>query len=82
VATHHGANFDNNNYPIPVSKNGYIAYSHGNGYGHPTTLSINAHINAGWKTRRETIKGNIIFKVGATNLGIKCKSSLRIKQTF
>lgn len=59
VATHHGANFDVNNGPIPQITEGAIAYSHGDKYGHPTVESVNDHHAAGWTNRLETFSGKI-----------------------
>ena len=63
VATHHGANFDDNNSPIPLAKKGAIVYSYGSGtrYGHPKAAAVDAHLTSGWNNRLDTINGNISF---------------------
>lgn len=63
VATHHGANFDFNNYPIPITNQCAIAYSYytPTRYGHPKADSVNAHSYAGWTNRCDTIGGHISF---------------------
>jgi hypothetical protein len=85
VATHHGANFDSNNSPIPTTKKGAIAYSHGNRYGHPTALSITAHNTSGWTNDKETPNGHISFTFNAGNNNVPCNAvncDLTINQTF
>jgi len=85
VATHHGANFDFNNAPIPMSTDGAIAYSHDNRYGHPTPDSIQAHMNSGWTNRRDTTSGNISFNFIMGNNINNCGGNhpdLDIAQTF
>lgn len=84
VATHHGANFDFYNDPIPLTKNGAIAYSHDNRYGHPTALSINAHNTSGWTNKKETPRGYISFTFNPTNNNVPCNGicDLNIDQTF
>ena len=91
VATHHGANFDVNNSPIPQTTDGAIAYSHGNKYGHPTAKSVSDHHNAGWTGKRETfagkisIGGNISFTKKPCHMKVPClgsKCDLTISQIF
>jgi hypothetical protein len=87
VATHHGANFETANSPLPVSVLNYgaIAYSHGNKYGHPTPGSKIAHQSLGWTNERETTKGNISFTLNSNNKSVPCNGNdcdLRIQQTF
>lgn len=84
VATHHGANFDINNSPIPTIKNGAIAYSHGNRYGHPTALSTTAHKTSGWTNEKETPNGHISFNFNPPNNNVPCNGicDLTIDQTF
>lgn len=61
VATHHGANFDFHNVPQSVVKEGALAYSHGNKYGHPTQNARISYNNAGWILDNETPNGHISF---------------------
>ncbi len=85
VATHHGANFDFNNGPIPNSLQGNIAYSHANRYGHPTALSITAHQNAGWTNRKDTTGGHISFNINPLSNTVPCNDTncdLAIAQNF
>jgi hypothetical protein len=86
VATHHGANFDINNHPVPVSilNHGAIAYSHDNKYGHPTPLSLNAHHRAKWTNIRETTHGSISFVIGRVTETVTCgnRCNLNIQQSF
>lgn len=84
AATHHGANFDINNSPIPSSYKGNIAYSHGNRYGHPTPFSITEHSNNGWTNKKETIHGDISFTTSNAFLNVPCHNNcnLNIIQTF
>jgi hypothetical protein len=68
VATHHGANFDDDNAPVPITENGCIAYSYGRpGYGHPKDDAVTAYENNGWgaipNNRLDTfIAGHISIK--------------------
>ena len=85
VSTHHGANFDTNNSPLPNCSQGNIVYSHGNGYGHPTTNSITAHQNAGWRNRIDTVVGNISFTTNNSPNNVACHGAncdLAITRTF
>jgi hypothetical protein len=85
VATHHGANFDFDNQPIPHTTNGAIVYSHGNKYGHPTNESRNAHNNDGWINVRETPNGNISICNNPLTNTVPCFGSncdLSLIQTF
>lgn len=69
VATHHGAEFDKNNGPVPGCKGvKAIAYSYGkdNTYDHPKSLVLRAHVSEGWGKSRDTIDGHI----GLTNLPV------------
>jgi len=59
VATHHGAEFDHGNTPVPGTAGaGAIAYSYGhlNTYGHPKVAAIAAHSHP---HRRDSIAGHI-----------------------
>jgi hypothetical protein len=93
VATHHGAEFDDHNSPIPQSNvcRGAIVYSHGYGYGHPKINSIIAHARVGWANIKETVDrgnikgGNISFTLSNNNTNIPCNNvlcDLATKQTF
>lgn len=87
VATHHGANFDDSNSPVPLCENGNIAYSYGtnNSYNHPKILAIDAHTVQGWTNRKDTINKHISFTTSNSNMRVPCKSSscsLEISQIF
>ncbi len=84
VATHHGANFPVNNTPVTTTSHGHIAYSHGNGYGHPTAFSLTAHAIARWTNIRETTNGSISFTTSHAKLNAPCfaQCDLGIAQTF
>lgn len=79
VATHHGANFDDSNLPIPIpnSENGNIVYSYGTGnsYGHPKHTAVSAHFVSDWKNYRNTEDGNISFTTNSNILNVPCGSS-------
>jgi hypothetical protein len=91
VATHHGAEFPNKNFPVPITLNGNIAYSYGlkNTYLHPKSNAEIAHLNGGlsWTNRLDSPKGNISFKVtdssNVNHLICPCKSAdMNVVQTF
>lgn len=87
VVTHHGANFDDNNFPLPLCENGNIAYSYGvdNTYNHPRTPAIDAHNAHGWTNRKDTINAHISFTTSDRDMDVPCASSfcnLEISQTF
>jgi hypothetical protein len=92
VATHHGADFDFGNEPIPTNGYGNIAYSHGAKYGHPTALAKQTYFNSGWKKELETYKngnistgGNISFTKNPCIMNVPCggnQCDLTVKQVF
>lgn len=64
VASHHGAEFDDLNHPIPYATNpSAIGYSYGyaNTYRHPRNKSTLAHHRSGWINRLDTVNGHIAF---------------------
>lgn len=87
VATHHGAEFDHSNAPIPISQTETaIAYSYGqkNSYNHPRALAEAAHINSGWLSRKDTCNGNIGFAKFPPVIIAPCGGScdMSIQQAF
>jgi beta-lactamase superfamily II metal-dependent hydrolase len=87
VATHHGANFDDENAPVPNCKNGNIAYSYGfeNTYFHPRDSAVDAHVNFGWTNRRDTVDGNISFTQNTAIKRVPCRNrncNLIINQAY
>lgn len=87
VATHHGANFDDDNFPVPNCENGNIAFSYGinNTYTHPRTTAIDAHSGQGWVNRKDTINEHISFTTSNFDMMVPCQSidcNLEISQTF
>lgn len=64
VATHHGAEFSDNNFPVPLATDGKIVYSYGSGntYGHPKKNAEIAHASHGWIKRKDTsLVGHVSF---------------------
>lgn len=64
IATHHGANFETANSPLPTGKGVQaLSYSFGSGnsFGHPKGTALTSHDLAGWSTlaSKETIGGHI-----------------------
>lgn len=89
IATHHGANFDNSNAPIPLPKgSGAIVYSYGykNSYRHPKVDAVKAHKAAGWNSSiRHTTKGHIALIDKNKFPMLPCNSrvcNLQTKQNF
>lgn len=89
IATHHGANFVDNNLPVPNSiiENGNIIYSFGtsNTYGHPKHSAVLAHESSNWINALNTENGNISFTTNNTVLITPCNNTncdLNIIQTF
>jgi|GEM_PF-2629813 len=86
LATHHGANFDDNNSPVPQCLTGNIAYSHGTtNYGHPKPNAVLAHDSGNWTNKLYTPNSHISFVTGDSNLEVGCNGSncdLTIAQTF
>lgn len=86
VASHHGATYKGKLH-VPVTSSGSIAYSYGknNTYSHPQNGMIRECKAKGWKSRKDTIKGNIAFLSAAEanrmNAHIKNRDLL-IKQTY
>lgn len=71
IATHHGAEFDHGNSPVPNANGQFaIAYSYGsrNTYRHPRTPSVQAHSNANWINRKDTVNGGIAFTTNVVSI--------------
>lgn len=89
VATHHGANFADNNLPVPISnsENCNIAYSYGtdNSYDHPKHTAVVAHNTNHWINVLNTEDGNISFTTSNNTLNVPCENDhcgLNIIQIF
>jgi hypothetical protein len=59
VVTHHGGTFRGDRPPVHDG-NGQVVYSFGEGntYGHPTLITVDKHMSAGWHERRDTPGGH------------------------
>jgi hypothetical protein len=75
IATHHGANFDFANTPTASKVEGYIAYSQGNKYGHPTAAAIEAYNRENWVNRLDTTNGTISFTFNSSPRRSGCSNT-------
>ncbi|MCI3937078.1 hypothetical protein MQX03_07695 [Chryseobacterium aahli] len=86
LATHHGANFDDKNSPLPKCVNGNIVYSHATTkYGHPKPSAVLAYDSCNWNNKLFTPDNHISFVTIDNNLNIGCggnSCNLIISQTF
>lgn len=77
IATHHGAEFDTVNHPVPASKGQKAnVYSFGkpNTYSHPRVPATTAHISSGWPhaERKNTWAGHIALADNPGSLTLGC----------
>jgi hypothetical protein len=92
LATHHGANFSNDNSDVPQSyAPHWIIYSFGlgNSYGHARKGSVKAHVSTGWAIQLTTLNGHVSFRYLSHRFNQPClhstiseKCSLSLDQGF
>ena len=90
VITHHGAEFDIGNVPVPYCRDfgaNVLSYGKNNSYDHPRRMAVRSHIMSGWlkNKRRCTINGHIAMTTHMPVHGISCRGricNLQITQAF